>query len=214
VLGRRPSLEGRGHGVRACILRGSLRSHLRMRIRGKRAPFPRRDFLKSRRELKILISVFPPSGVLFASLRSVGRVSGAISGDLRAARLRSRVSLRSPGLQNRKEAERRQTRSQKLHLPAQRAPCGGALACRRPTAALARETVGPQGSASGHASEDQSGAFDPIRPPQSGGGDLARLHGRYPCRKTKRKNCPRPVSTSHAGHSAGRMMPEPPENGW
>jgi hypothetical protein len=61
----------------------------------------------------------------------------------------------------------------------------------------------PQGSASGQASWDASGALDPVRPPQPGGGDLTRLNGCYP---------PRPVpvqrSTSRAGRIAGRMMPE------
>ncbi len=32
----------------------------------------------------------------------------------------------------------------------------------------------------------RSGAFDPVRPPQPGGGDLARLRGRYPRRNNKR----------------------------
>jgi len=59
-----------------------------------------------------------------------------------------------------------------------------ALACRRSTAALARGTAGPQGSASGHVSRDQSGALDPIRPPRPGSGDLAHLRGRYPRRRT------------------------------
>jgi hypothetical protein len=44
-------------------------------------------------------------------------------------------------------------------------------------------------------------------PPQRGAEDQALLHGRYPAQ-------PVPVqrSTSHTGHSAGRMMPDPPEN--
>ena len=50
----------------------------------------------------------------------------------------------------------------------------------------------------------QSGAFDPVRPPQPGGGDLALLHGCYP----RRTNLPRTVSTSRAGHDAGRLMPD------
>src|SRR5579863_627272 len=53
------------------------------------------------------------------------------------------------------EAERRETHV--LTRAAQRAPLRGALAFRRPTAALARETAGPQGSASGHASGDSPG---------------------------------------------------------
>ena len=61
-------------------------------------------------------------------------------------------------------------------------------ACRRSTAALAKGTIHPKGSASGHASWDSAGAFDPVRPPQPGGGDLALLHGRYP-----RRACPSPA---------------------
>ena len=66
--------------------------------------------------------------------------------------------------------------------------CGGGNgrgrhACRRSTAALAKGTIHPQGSASGHASWDLAGALDPVRPPQPGGGDLTPLHGRYPRRK-------------------------------
>ena len=49
----------------------------------------------------------------------------------------------------------------------------------------------------------QSGAFDPVRPPQPGGGDLALLHGCYP-----RRTNPRTVSTSRTGHDAGRLMPD------
>ena len=86
---------------------------------------------------------------------------------------RSRISLCSSGLHQEGEAERRETRRQTRALRARGALLRSALASRRPTAALARETAGPQGPAPGHASEEQSGAFDPVRPPQPGGGDLA-----------------------------------------
>ena len=92
----------------------------------------------------------------------------------------------------------------------QPAPCGhgaplaGALASRRPTAALARETAGPQGSAPGHASGDSP--------------ERSILYGR-PNRGAETLRCstgvtraelelPRTVSTSRAGHDAGRLMPD------
>ena len=110
-------------------------------------------------------------------------------------------ALPNPGRKQR-EAERRETRSQHPRLAGARRALRSALASRRPTAALARETVGPQGSASGHASGEQSGAFSPVRPLQPGSGDLALFHGRYP-RRTVRPT----ASTSRAGPIAGRMMP-------
>ena len=89
----------------------------------------------------------------------------------------------------------------------QPAPCGhgaplaGALASRRPTAALARGTAGPQGSAPGHASGDSPERS--ILWTANRGEDRARLHGCYP-----RRTNPRTVSTSRAGHNAGRLMPD------
>src|SRR5579863_7401807 len=55
------------------------------------------------------------------------------------------------------EAERRETHCLDSRRAARGAPLRGALASRRPTAALTRETAGPQGSASGHASGDSPG---------------------------------------------------------
>ena len=84
----------------------------------------------SRCELKSLDSVFHRSGVLFASLRHC---------------------------QQREEQERRQNADRRVTnccTCRRSARSAGALACRRSTAALARETAGPQGSASGHASGD------------------------------------------------------------
>jgi hypothetical protein len=63
--------------------------------------------------------------------------------------------------------------------------------------------VGPQGSASGHASGDSSGAHDL----------MDRQPGRRSCtspRVLPAPSCHRPASTSRAGHSAGRVMPKPP----
>ena len=71
--------------------------------------------------------------------------------------------------------------------------------------------VGPQGSASGHVSRDQSGTSGPVRPPQPGSGDLALLHGRYPRRKEKNLS-----QSSEAPRAPvivpADMMPKPPGN--
>jgi hypothetical protein len=48
-----------------------------------------------------------------------------------------------------------------------------------------------------------------ISSPQPGGADLAQFERVV----TPAPACPSPASTSRAGHSAGRLMPEPPENG-
>ena len=48
-----------------------------------------------------------------------------------------------------------------------------------------------------------------ISSPQPGGADLAQFERVL----TPAPACPSPASTSRAGHSAGRLMPEPPENG-
>jgi hypothetical protein len=124
-----------------------------------------------------------------------------------------------PGLQNlldslpaKKEAERRQTQVRPTS-----APCGAARtlqcahACRRPTAALARGTFVASGSASGHASGDLAGAHDLMdRQP----GRRPHASPRVLPAPEQIRTCPRPVSTSRAGHSAGRMMPEPPGSEW
>ena len=100
-------------------------------------------------------------------------------------------------------------------------PGQGALACRRSTAALARETAGPQGSASGHAFRDgpersvlygrsNRGAetlrfamHDPEKWMPVFRQDHAPLAG-----VTRAETSPSAVSTSHAGHCAGRLMPD------
>ncbi len=100
-------------------------------------------------------------------------------------------------------------------------PGQGALACRRSTAALARETAGPQGSASGHAFRDSPersvlygrsnrGAetlrfamHDPEKWMPVSRQDHAPLAG-----VTRAGTNPSAVSTSHAGHCAGRLMPD------
>ena len=68
-----------------------------------------------------------------------------------------RISLHPIRATKKGEAERRETRSNHPRRAARGAPLRDALASRRPTAALARETAGPQGSASGHASGDSPG---------------------------------------------------------
>ena len=100
-----------------------------------------------------------------------------------------------------KEAERRQTLSSTACLAASAHPAQGALACRRSTAALARGTAGPQGSAPGHVFRDQSGTLDP----------MDRQPGRRSCaspRVLPAPSCHHPVSTSRTGHCAGRVMPD------
>ena len=103
-----------------------------------------------------------------------------------------------PQTKGKRNAERRVVTTRALR--ARGAPCG-ALASRRPTAALARETAGPQGSAPGHASGDSPERS--ILWTANRGEDRAHLHGRYP-----RRTNPRTVSTSRTGHDTGRLMPD------
>ena len=88
----------------------------------------------------------------------------------------------------------------------------GALACRRSTAALARETAGPQGSASGHAFRD--GPERSILYGRSNrGAETLRVFAGVTRAGTTNER-PSPASTSRAGHClpAG-LMPKPPECG-
>ena len=138
----------------------------------------------SRCELKSLDSVFHRSGVLFASLRHC---------------------------QQREEQERRQNADRRVTnccTCRRSARFAGALACRRSTAALARETAGPQGSASGHASGDSPGRSILYGRPNRGAEILRFSTGITRAGKTNETNCPRTVSTSHAGRSAGGLMPD------
>jgi hypothetical protein len=105
-----------------------------------------------------------------------------------------------------KDAERRQTQGRRAVPLARPRIQRDAHVCRRSTAVLARGTAHPQGSASGQASWDAAGALDPLRPLQSGSGDLAR--GVSPARPVPAQGC-----TSRPGHSAGGLMPEPPGSG-
>ena len=105
-----------------------------------------------------------------------------------------------------KEAERRKARSHRRTCKVRRAPCGA----RSPSGVPLRLSPGRQLVPKAQRQATllgRSGAFGPVRPPQPGGGDLAPCHGRYPRRKTKQP-VPVPVSTSHAGHCAGRLMPD------
>ena len=79
-------------------------------------------------------------------------------------------------------------------------PGQGALACRRSTLALARETVGPQGSASGHASWDSPERSVRYGRPNRGAETSRRSTG-----VTRAESIPVAVSTSHAGRYAGRV---------
>jgi len=85
------------------------------------------------------------------------RPSSDQSGGGSAGWITIRHSARKNGRKDEKEAERRETRSQRPRLAGTGRALRSALASRRSTAALARETAGPQGSASGHASGDSAG---------------------------------------------------------
>ncbi len=82
-------------------------------------------------------------------------------------------------------------------------PGQGALACRRSTAALARETAGPQGSASGHAFRDS-----PERSIRYGRPNRGAETKRISTGVTRAETNPSAASTSHAGRCAGRLMPD------
>jgi hypothetical protein len=120
-----------------------------------------------------------------AANRDLRQIDPAVEGRIHHGRARHGAD----NARKKKEAERRKAQCHappRLHAArVQR----DAHAFRRSTAALARGTIHPQGSASGHASWDLAGAFGPVRPPQPGSGDLALLRGRYPRRKT----CPSPA---------------------
>jgi hypothetical protein len=106
-----------------------------------------------------------------------------------------------------KEAERRKVQISDPPQPSLRlASSGDARTFRRSTAALAKGTFVAQGSASGHASWDPAGALDPVRPPRPGA-----KTSRFSAGVTRAAPVPIQRSTSHAGHSAGRTMPKPPE---
>jgi hypothetical protein len=82
-------------------------------------------------------------------------------------------------------------------------PGQGALACRRSTAALARGTAGPQGSASGHAFRDS-----PERSILNGRPNQGAETKRLSTGVTRAATNPNPASTSQAGRCAGRLMPD------
>ncbi len=82
-------------------------------------------------------------------------------------------------------------------------PGQGALACRRSTAALARETAGPQGSASGHAFRDSPEHSVRYGRPNRGAETLRVSTG-----VTRAETNPSAASTSRAGRCAGRLMPD------
>lgn len=86
-----------------------------------------------------------------------------------------------PGLQNEKEAERRQTRVSLLHLAAKRAPCAGRARLSAFHGGSAQGTHASLGAASDQASRSQ----------HHDGGDLPPAFA------------PVTASTSHTGHSAG-----------
>ncbi len=138
-----------------------------------------------------------------SSLRGVERRSNPGAGCMK--RWIASLSLATTK-ETKKEAERRKAQtSNHRALRCGAAPAGAARLSAFHRGSRQRD-VGPQGSASGHASWDLAGAFDPVRPPQPGGGNLAPLHG-----ITRAAPVPVQRSTSRTGRCAGRLMPEPPE---
>jgi hypothetical protein len=105
-----------------------------------------------------------------------------------------------PGYKRKKkEAERRQTQcfmsrtqavcgAHQRKIGLRRPPLAGALACRRSTTALAKESISSPRRDPGHASW------------------VRVLHGLCPPSPAHLQRC-----TPHAGHNAGRLMPGPPE---
>ena len=105
-----------------------------------------------------------------------------------------------PQTKGKRNAERRVVNTRALR--ARGAPCGGARLSASHRGSCQRDSWSPR-LCTRPCFGRQSGAFDPVRPPQPGGGDLALLHGCYP-----RRTNPRTVSTSRTGHDAGRLMPD------
>ena len=104
---------------------------------------------------------------------------------------------------NKGEAERRETRRHNPRLAGTGRLLRSALASRRRHRGSCQGDSWSPRLCTRPCFGRQSGAFDPVRPPQPGGGDLALLHGCYP-----RRTNPRTVSTSRTGHDAGRLMPD------
>ncbi len=122
-----------------------------------------------------------------------------------------RVAARKPKTNERKK-ERKGSRTPKgamslaPHLQGAARVRRDALAFRRSTAALAKGTAHPQGATQARASGDSAGACEPMdRQP-------GRVSHASP-RALPAPSCHRPASTSRTGHSAGRLMPGPPERG-
>jgi hypothetical protein len=110
-------------------------------------------------------------------------------------------------LRGRTEEGARRAHRRQVHASLRTPNPQSAHACRRSTAVLARGTAHPRGSASGHASWDLAGAFDPHGRPNRGSGDLAPLHGYYPRRNLSQSSeAPRAPVIVPAG-----LMPKPPE---
>ena len=90
----------------------------------------------------------------------------------------------NPGTKQKGEAERRETHRQTRAAQRGAHPAG----CARLSASHCGSCQGDSWSPRlciRPCFGRQSGAFDPVRPPQPGGGDLALLHGRYPRRKNE-----------------------------
>ena len=116
------------------------------------------------------------------------------------------VSLCPTQAANKGEAERRETRRHHPRLAGTGRPLRGRSPLGVPLRLLPGRQLVPKAL-------HQAMLRETVRSVRSyrtanRGEDRARLHGCYPRRKTQRNNCPRTVSTSRAGHDAGRLMPD------
>ena len=131
-------------------------------------------------------------------VRSPRRWIGRMHHD-RARRTKERTEIK-------KEAERRKAQGQPPHLQGAARVQRDAHAFRRSTAALAKGTIHPQGSAQAMLPETW-----PERPVLYGRPNRGAETLRFSTGITRAAPVPVQRSTSRAGPSAGRMMPKPPE---
>ena len=108
-----------------------------------------------------------------------------------------------------KEAERRQAQVCNLRTFRAARALQSAHACRRSAAVLAKGTAGRPRLSVRPCFRRLGRSVRSCKPAPTGG-----RRPRASPRALPAPTCHRPVSTSRAGHSAGRMMPEPPESGW
>ena len=117
-----------------------------------------------------------------------------------------------PGKPRKKKKKRKRKRNAGRRKFASSASCDAARAlqsahaCRRSTAALAKGTIHPQGSAQAMLPETW-----PERSILNARPNRGAETSRFSTGVTRAAPVPVQRSTSRAGHSAGRMMPKPPE---